>query len=278
VLIQILGPLVVDVDGQDITPSAQHLKRVFTILALSANQYVSVNTLVRELWGDGDRPPSALTTVQTYILNLRKLIANAMGITARDLAKSILLTQRHGYSLHVGTDDLDLARFGGLAREGSRALSLGDTRRAAEALDKALSLWRGAPLSDVRAGEVLSVHIRELEISWLAAVEQRVSADLLLGRHYEVLGELSTLVNDHPFNETLHAQYLLALHRTGRRTDALAVYRRLRDTLAEQMGLEPSTAVQDIHRAILSAEDPRREWQNLGDRLRAIGTPVPAAA
>lgn len=277
-IVQILGPLMVEVEGQNITPSAQHLKKVFAVLALSACQYVSVNTLARELWGGKHLPSSSLTAVQTYILALRKRIACALAITPRDVAKTILLTQRHGYSLHLDAENLDLARFGRLTREGSRSLALGDTRRAAEMLGNALSLWRGTPLGDVQVGEVLSAHIRELEICRLAAVEQRVSADLLLGRHYEVLGELSTLIAEHPFNEALHAQYLLALHRTGRRTDALEVYRRLRDTLAEQMGLEPSPALQDIHRGILSSEDPRCQWENLTDRLRAIGTPVPAAA
>jgi DNA-binding SARP family transcriptional activator len=278
VIAQILGPLLVETDGHPVAPSAQQIRQVLALLVVRANEPVSVDTVMRELWGPSRLPASALTTVQTYILNLRKLFAAAAGLTPREIAKSILLTERQGYRLCLPMDDIDAARFTVLTREGSRALAAGDAQRAADQLGSALSLWRGPALSDIQAGEVIAGHVNELEIHRLAATEQRIAADLLLGRHYEVLAELAALVAEHPFNEALHAQYLLALHHIGRRAEALQVYQQLRTSLSEQMGLEPIPALQEIHLSILSADESGRQQRTMSARLRAVGVPLPVAA
>ncbi len=258
-----------------VAPRAQQLKQVLAVLLFGTNEPVSVTTLSRELWSSAP-PASAVTTIQTYILNLRKSIANALQISTREVARSLLRTERNGYCLRLPPEDLDLAQFQRLTKLGSRALAVGDAAASADLLGTALDFWRGKALADVQTGEVLTSRLIELDLSRLAAVEQRITADLMLGRHYEVLGELRTLVLDHPFNEALHAQYMLALYRTGRRAEALMVYQRLRDALNDQMGLDPIPCLQDIHRSILNCDGIEPQGR-IYQHLRAVGGPLPLA-
>ena len=162
----------------------------------------------------------------------------------------MLVTEPTGYSLRVDPEELDVERFERLLREGSRALAQQAATTAAEALAQALSIWRGPMLSGIHMGPVLALEAVRLDTLRLLAVEQQLDANLQVGRHYELLGELSALVERYPLAERLHQLYMIALHRTGRRAEALRVYERLSSCLDQQLGLRPSPAMQRARSAV----------------------------
>jgi DNA-binding SARP family transcriptional activator len=171
-------------------------------------------------------PETATKTVQVYVSRLRK----ALGGDA-------ILTRGSGYSLEVGEDQLDAARFQQLAREGSEALRGGDARAAAKALREALALWRGPALADFAYESFAQNEIARLTEMRTAALEDRIDADLVLGRHIELVSELEALTATHPSRERLRGQLMLALYRSGRQTDALQSYREAQRVLVEELGL-----------------------------------------
>jgi len=259
--IEVLGALAVRENGVSITPTAPKPRQVLALLALHADQAVPVTTLIEELWG-ATPPRSARTTLQTYILQLRELIAAALekgeqegtgeGGTQRT-AKDVLMTMPSGYMLAANGGQSDVRTFERLAGTGYRAMDAGDFPDAARHLREALALWSGTAFADVQAGSQLEMEIRRLEESRLCALDQRIEADLRLGRHRELLSELTVLVNRYRTHESLHAQFMLALHRSGRRGEALEVYQRLRATLVRDLGLEPSAGLRRLQRSILTA-------------------------
>jgi DNA-binding SARP family transcriptional activator len=254
--IGVLGRFTASVGGGSILPRAMQPQQVLALLALRANDPVPVTTICRELWGDTP-PATAVTVVQNYVAALRKSIAGHLG--GRDAAHDLLSTGRGGYSLRLGPDGLDSTRFERWAREGSRALAQKQAASAAEALQQALAMWRGPVLCGVDAGPALAAEVVRLDTLHLLAVEQHLDASLRLGRHYELLGELGALVAHHPLAERLHQLYMVALHRTGRRAEALAVYECLRRNLDEQLGLTPSPSMQRARHAVVHAADLRAE-------------------
>lgn len=254
--IDVLGTLAVRLDGVSITPTAPKPRQVLALLALRAGQVVPVGVLAEELWGS--RPPrSARATLQTYILQLRELIAAALekgaedGADRRRQAKDVLLTVPGGYLLKSGEGVSDVREFERLAGSGYRAMDAEDYPQAARLLRQALELWTGPALADVHTGPQLRTEAKRLEESRLCALDQRVDADLRLGRHRELLAELTVLINRYPMHESLCAQYMLALYRSGRRGEALDAYQRLRATLVHAMGLEPSPALAKLQRSLL---------------------------
>jgi DNA-binding SARP family transcriptional activator len=254
--IDVLGTLAVRLNGVSITPTAPKPRQVLALLALRAGQVVPVGDLAEELWGS--RPPrSARATLQTYILQLRELIGAALengtgdGTGQRRPAKDVLLTVPGGYLLKGGDGTRDVREFERLAGTGYRAMDAEDYPQAARLLRQALDLWTGHALADVHAGPQLETEVKRLEESRLCALDQRVEADLRLGRHRELLAELTVLVSRYPTHETLCGQYMLALYRSGRRGEALDAYQRLRATLVRTMGLEPSLALAKLQRSIL---------------------------
>ncbi|GHH72101.1 SARP family transcriptional regulator [Streptosporangium violaceochromogenes] len=247
----VLGTLRVFDGNREVTPTAPKLRQVLTFLLLRRNNIVQTNELIDELWGESP-PSSALSTLQTYIYKLRKILSN----DRVDSFEEILQTQSWGYMLTVDPDDLDLDQFERLLRDGVAALKKNDTEKAAENLADALSLWRGPALADVAAGNLLSAYAASLEESRLRALELRIESDLHLGRHREVVGELKHLVSTHALHEAFYAQLMTALHHSGRRSEALEVYQRLRATLIEEVGIEPCTDSQQLHQSLLSAEPP----------------------
>ncbi|MGC2997814.1 AfsR/SARP family transcriptional regulator [Streptomyces sp. G35A] len=254
--ISVLGGLGVRENGVSITPTAPKPRQVLAMLALRADQVVSVATLTEELWGA--RPPrSARATLQTYVLQLRELICEALERDPVDAparsAKDVLVTMPGGYLLNTSGGRCDVREFELLAGIGYRAMDAGDFPGAARQLRGALSLWSGAALADVQTGPLLSMDVRRLEETQLCALDQCIDADLRLGRHRELLGELSVLVSRYPTHETLHGQFMLALHRSGRRTEALETYQRLRRALVRELGLEPSAALRRLQRSVLMA-------------------------
>ncbi|MEU1535851.1 AfsR/SARP family transcriptional regulator [Streptomyces fagopyri] len=250
----ILGTLAVREKGISITPTAPKPRQVLALLVLHADQMVPVGMLSEELWG-AQPPRSARPTLQTYILQLRELITAALerdpggGRTAKD----VLLTVPGGYLLKSGEGSSDVREFERLAGLGYRAMDGADFPEAARHLRAALALWSGPPLADVQAGPHLATQVKRLEESRLCALDQRIEADLRLGRHRELLAELTVLVSRYPTHESLCGQYMLALYRSGRRGEALDAYQRLRATLVRGLGLEPSAALGKLQRSILMA-------------------------
>ncbi|MEU6988918.1 AfsR/SARP family transcriptional regulator [Streptomyces sp. NPDC046324] len=252
--ISVLGGLAVRENGVSITPTAPKPRQLLALLALHADQVVYVSSLAEELWG-ATPPRSARATLQTYVLQLREMITRALAHDAPDApprtAKDVLVTVPGGYLLNTSGGSSDVREFERLAGLGHRAMDAGDLSGAARQLREALSLWSGAALADVQAGAQLSMETRRLEETRLCALDQRIEADLRLGRHRELLGELSVLVSLHHTHETLHGQFMLALHRSGRRTEALEVYQHLRRALVSELGLEPSVGLRRLQRSIL---------------------------
>ncbi|PPK65467.1 AfsR/SARP family transcriptional regulator [Actinokineospora auranticolor] len=248
----ILGPLAARVAGLPVTPTATKPRKVLAVLAAHADQVVPVDAFVDELWGDA-APRSATTTLQTYVMQLRGLIgaASARAGQPRD-PKRVLVTRPGGYLLVTG--ELDLREFERRAEAGHRAARAGDVAGAAEHFRAALARWRGDPLVDVRVGAVLAAHVRRLTEARLSVLDRRVDADLRLGRHHEVLAELTGLVARHGTHENLSAHLMVALYRAGRRGDAAHEYQRLRACLVDELGLDPSPALRGLHRRVLAAD------------------------
>ncbi len=250
--IRVLGPLVVHHEAAQAVPSAGKPRKVLALLLLNEQQIVPVSALVSELWDD-EPPRSAMTTLQTYVLQLRKLFADTLGLSPSQVAKQVLQTRNAGYLFSPGEAALDLREYRRLEQAGLSAMQCGDDAAAVETFDRALRLWRGSVLSDVEHGRLLEAEAARLEQSRLTMVEYQVEAKLRLGRHRESLSGLAGLVVQHRFHENLHAQYMLALHRSGCRTRALDVYHRLRASMIDELGLEPSPKLQWLHHAMLTS-------------------------
>ncbi|WP_406379392.1 BTAD domain-containing putative transcriptional regulator [Streptomyces sp. NBC_01618] len=253
--IGVLGPCWVMQAGASVVPTAVKPRKVLALLALHPDQVVSVNALVEELWGESP-PRSVQTTLQTYILQLRNLISSAVGGHSADLplgAKSVLVTESGGYLLDTQGGDVDVAEFDRLSGAGHRALEAGDCTAASALFRQALALWRGPALIDVQCGALLEVEATRLEECRLSILGRRIEADLYLGRHHELIGELSGLAARYPLHEGLHEQLMLALYRAGRRGSSLDVYQRLRAVLGRELGLGPSQSLRNMQRAVLDS-------------------------
>ncbi|MFF7357278.1 MULTISPECIES: AfsR/SARP family transcriptional regulator [Streptomyces] len=253
--IEVLGGFAARLGSTRIVPTAPKPRQVLALLALNAGQPVPAAVLVEELWGA--RPPrSARTTLQTYVLRLRELIDSALPGAAgapRRTAKQVLVTLPGGYLLETGAGTLDFREFDRLSAEGYRAMEAGDHTGAARLLHAALALWTGPAFVDIQPGRHLEVQARRLEEARLCALDRRIEVDLLLGRHRELLPELTVLVERYHLHESLYRQFMLALYRAGRPGEALRVYQRLRGTLVRELGLEPSAPVQRLQQSILKA-------------------------
>jgi DNA-binding SARP family transcriptional activator len=241
---RILGPLEVADDREPISLGGPKQRATLAILLLSANRVVSVDRLADDLYA-GAAPVTALKQVQRQISELRKTLGSMSAIETRS----------PGYVLRVPPEQLDLSFFERLAAEASEALAAGDAQRAAELLRQALDLWRGAPLADLAYEAFARPAIQRLEEVHLAVLEQRIEADLALGRHAVVIPELEQLVSERPLREQFRAQLMLALYRSGRQAEALEVFRRTRETLVSELGIEPAPRLQQLERRIL-AQDP----------------------
>ncbi|MFI2620587.1 BTAD domain-containing putative transcriptional regulator [Streptomyces sp. NPDC018584] len=251
--IQVLGPLSADVNGVSIVPTASKPRQILALLSFCPGRVVPVSTLMEEIWVS-NMPQSAMTTLQTYILQLRRRLGTAMGPDAPDTAKEVLATRHGGYLLQVPPECVDVYRYEQLVTEGQASFEAGDDERAAAQFREALRLWEGSALVDVSTGPVLEIEVTRLEESRLVTVERRIDADLRLGRHAELIAELTHLIALHPQHEGLHSQAMVALYRSGRQATALDVYRRLRLRLVEDLGVEPSPQLQRLHQAMLAVD------------------------
>jgi SARP family transcriptional regulator, regulator of embCAB operon len=251
VRIELLGTLSVRINDVAIMPDAAKPRQVIALLALNSGHVVTVDTLMEELWGDRP-PPSARTALQTYVFDTRRRIAAATG--SRHDPKRVLRRRHDGYLLDSAAGYNDVRDFERLAQAGRAATESGDHRLAAELLGRALGLWRGCALVDVRKGRVLELEAMALEETRLAVLSRRIESDLVLGRHADILGELMALAARNPLNEGLSAQLIKALYRTGNTARALQAFRQLRSTLVSELGIEPSAQLQRLQQAVLSRD------------------------
>jgi WD40 repeat protein/DNA-binding SARP family transcriptional activator len=236
----ILGPLEVRGDRGAVALRGSKPRAVLAMLLLHANEPVSAERLALALWGE-EAPHGAAKTVQVHVSRLRSALGEA----------DVVTTTAMGYRLRVRPGELDCERFGRLVDDGRRALADGQPERAAALLREALALWRGPPLADPAFERFAAPEIARLEEQRLTALEARIEADLDLGRHVEVVGELQRLVAEHPARERLAAALMLALYRSGRQADALAVYRDAHRILVEEVGVQPGPELRHRQEAIL---------------------------
>jgi DNA-binding SARP family transcriptional activator len=264
---RILGPLEVVDETRRVALGGPKQRSLLALLLLHANEVVSADELIDRLWGE--RPPATASKVlHVQVWRLRKALGG-----------DELATRPPGYVLRVEDGEFDLARFERLVSEARGA----EPATAASKLRDALSLWRGAPLSDLAYEQFASAEVARLEELRLVALEERIEADLVLTRHAEVVPELEALVSEHPLRERFRGQLMLALYRSGRQADALAAYRQARQLLLDELGLDPSPPLQELERKIL-AHDPSvgaAPAETALKRERAIlvapnGQPLPA--
>lgn len=240
---RILGPLEVHGASGPVALDAAKLRVLLAALLLRPNEAVSVDRLAEALWGER-QPAGAPNTLQVYVGRLRKALGSER-----------VVTRPPGYAVLVEPGELDLDRFERLAAKGRQALADGRARAAAARLRSALSLWRGPPLADLRYEDFAQPEIERLEESRLAATEDRIEAELALGRHPELVPELEQLVDEHPLRERLRGQLMLALYRAGRQAEAIDAYQQARLRLLEDLGIDPTPELQELHRQILN-QDP----------------------
>ena len=243
---RVLGTLEVHDDGRSLPLAGAKQRALLALLLVHANRVLSRDRLIDELWGDHP-PKTAVQSLQVYVSRLRKL-----------LPPDTLLTRPPGYLLAVAPDELDLSCFERLHAQGHEALAAGDAERAAVALHQALALWRGPALAEFAFEPFAQAEIGRLEDLRLAALEERIEADLQLGRQADLIGELEALIAANPHRERLRGQLMLALYRSGRQAEALAGYREVRQVLVDQLGVDPSHELRRLEQAIL-AQDPALE-------------------
>jgi peptide/nickel transport system substrate-binding protein len=267
----VLGPVTARHDGRELPLGGPKQRGLLAILLLHANEVVSRDRLIDGLWGERP-PPTAGHTLDNYVSRLRKVVGDAR-----------LSRRPPGYVLHVERDELDLDCFERLFQEGREALARGAAGEAAATLRSALARWRGAALADLLYEPFAATESERLEERRIMALEDRIDADLALGRSGELVPELEALVREHPLRERLLAQLMLALYRSGRQAEALAAFQAARQRLAEELGLEPGPQLRELEQRILE-HDPglaaRRRWlaRVQRRRLRPVAVAVAVAA
>ena len=243
----VLGPLEVTADGQPLELAGPRTRAVLALLLVHANQVVSSDRLIDELW-PGQPADKATDSLQVRLSELRKALRSA-GEADR------LVTRAPGYLLRVGLAELDALRFEQLAADGDAALAAGDAAAAVERFDQALGLWRGPALAGLDAVPSARAEAGRLAERRLAALEARAEALLASGRHRDLIAELESLTAAHPLRERFWSLRMLALYRAGRQADALHAYRELRDILVAELAIEPGPELRKLHTRILR-QDP----------------------
>ena len=246
---RVLGPVEALEDGKQLKLGGAQQRKVLAVLLLHAGQLVTTTRLIDEVWAE-NAPDTAGNIVQGYVSHLRKA-----------LGRDAITTKEPGYTLRIGHGQLlDLHSFERLASDGAEQLERGSAEDAAALLHEALALWRGPALADVAEEGALRAAASRLDELRLLAVERRIEADLRCGRHADLVAELDGLVSAHPLRERLRELQMLALYRCGRQADALAAYRVARESLVDELGIEPGSALQGLERAILQ-HDPALDEQ-----------------
>jgi len=246
---RILGPLEVVEDGNPVALGTLKERLVLAVLLLHANEFVSRERLIDDLWGEAP-PPTAQKAVYVYVSKLRKTLARE--------GHDPIATASGGYRLHIEPESLDASRMQVLVGDARELVAEGEMERAAARFEEALSLWRGPTLAGLQLESLGRDEVAGLDELRLAALMDRIDCDLALGRQEQALGELGVLVREHPLRERLRAQQILALYRADRQADALDAYAEARRTLVDDLGIEPSEPLQRLQQAILR-HDPSLE-------------------
>lgn len=268
---RILGPLtIVDGEGEPASLGGVRQRCFLALLVLNANRVLSVDMLIDAIWGE--RPPaSSLTMLHQFASRLRPIVEP----TAE------LVTRKPGYALELPGDAVDANRFSALVERGKALIAAGELESGKREIEAGLALWSGHALEDLRFESAIATYAGFLEEQRIAALEERFEAELELGRHAEVVGELRQLVAEHHERERLTGQLMLALYRSGRQAEALSAYAALRKHLAVELGLSPNPQVEELHAAIL-AQDPAIDspapLRNLVGRRRVLAPLVVLAA
>ncbi|MFG2572516.1 BTAD domain-containing putative transcriptional regulator [Streptomyces sp. NPDC048481] len=243
---RLLGPLDIEIDGRAVSLTGRQ-RALCAVLLLHANQVVSVDRLIQCLWDD--RPPGAgAARVRALVAEVRR----ALGPSGTDL----LTTRRPGYVIHAGPAELDLLAFENLVRDGSRAAADGDWRTARRCGEEALELWRDEPLADLPGVAVREAERQRLGELHLVARESVAEAEIETGRHRQAIAELLRLTAAHPLRERPHGLLMAALHQDGRSAEALELYAALRRRMVDELGMEPSVDLRDLHRRLLGDGRP----------------------
>jgi DNA-binding SARP family transcriptional activator len=252
---RILGPLEVVADGQPLALGGQRQRALLALLLLRANEVVAADSLIDAVWGD-ERPRDATNALQYHVSQLRKALAS----------RDTLITHEPGYLIRVAPGELDLFTFEQLLDDAQTAVP----EDAARLLRSGLELWRGPPLGDCAYADWAQMEIARLEELRVRALELRVDADLALGRHAQVVGELEALVREHPLRERPRAALMRALYASGRQAEALEAYREARALLVDELGIEPSRELQELERAILRHDSSLAAAPEAQPRHRAV--------
>jgi DNA-binding SARP family transcriptional activator len=242
----LLGPITVKLDGQVCTPSARKIRQVLALILLRMNQVVAIDSAIEELWGDSS-PRTAVTIVQTYVYQLRKLLT-------RHGYGSAIRTVAPGYVLNMPVHKVDCWQFVHQVGQGREVLERRQPAEAAAQLRAALAMWNGAALENIELGPVLTGYAARLEEHRMLALELRLRAEMQIGRHRELIPELRSLVVAHPYHEWLHAQLMIALQKSGRRGEALTAYQNARRVLNAELGLEPSAVLRQVQQSVLTTD------------------------
>lgn len=256
--VRILGPLEVTVDDAVVELSGKE-RALLVLLAAEANRVVGTEALAEDLW-DGSPPDSLATSLRVYVSRVRKALSAAG-------ADALIVTKSPGYALEVEDQAIDARRFEALVDEAQNRASDGAAEEAAELLREALGLWRGPAMAEVVGAPRAGPEVTRLEELRLSVLESWVAAELSLGNHSAMVGELRSLVKSHPLRERMWGQLMLALYRSGRQTEALRAFQELRDVLADEVGLEPSPDLVRLESAILAQDeildDVAHRWESV---------------
>jgi DNA-binding SARP family transcriptional activator/WD40 repeat protein len=258
---RLLGPLEVWRNGEPIPLGGERQRALLALLLLHANELVTTERLVDQLFG-GDESDGTVNALRVAVSRLRRLLDDGED-------NGVVLTRSGGYLLRAQPDQVDAALFEQELEDGQRLLAAGEMAAASAALREALARYRGPVLGDLSLLEFVQPVARRLEELRLTALMARLDADLALGHDAEMIGELERLIAEHPFQERLRAQLMLALYRSGRQADALEVYRQTRVLLREELGLEPSKNLQYLEQSILR-QDPSLDIRGRARREPAI--------
>jgi DNA-binding SARP family transcriptional activator len=251
---RVLGPLTLALNNRNATPTAQKQRQLLGLLLIRHSTVVPVSALVEELWNDNP-PRSAVTVVQTYILGIRKKLAEHLIIDKREVSEKFLRTWSKGYMFDARECVLDLRDYRSMTDAARCAVHAGDDPRAVELFTAAEALWTGPALLDVEAGVPLSAEISHLDQLRLTDLELRIEAQLRLGRNREVCPDLARLTVEQPLHEKLQAYYMFGLCRSGQRHRALESYHRFVRVLQRELGVDPCLKLQRLHQDILNACD-----------------------
>jgi DNA-binding SARP family transcriptional activator len=255
---RMLGPFEVWDDGSPVSLGGRRQRAVLALLAIHAGEVLSMDRIVEEIWA-GDSPPSAARTVHSYVSRLRSSLRSGRPTEPRS---DILISQDPGYVLTIDPSWVDAVRFERGVAQASASLGSGDPEKANSELQEALALWRGTALADFAFESFATRESERLSERRLEAIELRIDTDLALVRHSQLVAELESLVVSHPMRERFWAQLMVALYRSGRQSDALAVYSRVRRMLIDELGIEPGPELRRLERMVLE-QSPELAWEPL---------------